>query len=56
MFDQLKPYAKYITAGVAALVAANGVLGVVDGGVVTQALGLLAALGLYVIPSPLQPK
>jgi hypothetical protein len=42
------------TAIIAGLLAANGVLRLVDDSVATQVLGLLAALGLYVLPSPLQ--
>jgi S1-C subfamily serine protease len=52
--DQLRPYAKYITAAVAGLAAANGVLGVVDGGIVTQLIGLLGMLGLYALTPPTQ--
>jgi hypothetical protein len=42
------------TAIIAGLLAANGVLRLVDDSVATQVLGLLAAVGLYVLPSPLQ--
>jgi hypothetical protein len=48
-------YKVAITAVVAGLVAANGVLHLVDDSVVSQVLGLLAALGLYLLPSPFQP-
>jgi hypothetical protein len=46
-------YKLAITALVAGLVAVNGVLHLVDDSVVSQVLGLLAALGLYLLPSPL---
>jgi hypothetical protein len=47
-------YKLVATAVVAALAAANGVLHLVDDSVATQVVGLLAALGLYLLPSPFQ--
>jgi hypothetical protein len=47
-------YKLALTALVTGLVAVNGVLHLVDDSVVSQVLGLLAALGLYLLPSPLE--
>jgi hypothetical protein len=47
-------YKVVVTAVVAGLLAANGVLRIVDDSVAGQVVGLLAALGLYLLPSPLQ--
>jgi hypothetical protein len=45
---------RIVTAIVAALLAANGVLRLVDDSLAAQVVGLLGALGLYLLPSPLQ--
>ena len=50
----MKTWTKYTTALLCALAAANGILQLVPVPVVTEILGLLGALGLYVAPSPLQ--
>ncbi len=52
MFDKLKPYAKYVTAVLCGLAAANGVLGLVPVPVVSELLQVAGALGLYLHDSP----